>query len=170
MGEITSDAITHIRKSHNCCIMAYVDIIMLVSPENDDMRLFEAFSLFTELGFPMNPDKCARTARALTCLGIRIDFCSSFFVRRCCPRWLQKCCCHSTDKEIFLKMILKTIVLCLGPVSGLSFISKLMERVVATQVDMSLSMGWKTRINLPIDVAIQLKQLFCLYRIRFTYL
>ena len=49
------------------------------------------------------------------------------------------------------------------PLSGLSFISKLVERVVASQLSRHVSLhGLERRINLPIDVAIQLKQLFCL--------
>ena len=58
-------------------------------------------------------------------------------VGRCCPRWLQKCCCHSTDKEIFfIKDELKNY----RPVSGLSFISKLVERVVASQLSRHVSL------------------------------
>ena len=56
--QMTSDAILHIMRRHNCRIFAYIDNFIIVSKENDAMRHYQAlFDLFLELGLPMNQDK-----------------------------------------------------------------------------------------------------------------
>ena len=72
--QMTSDAILHIMKRHDCKIFAYIDDFIIVSKENDAMCHYEALvELFTELGLPMNQDKLSPPTRTLTCLGVTID-------------------------------------------------------------------------------------------------
>ena len=72
--QMTSDAILHIMRRHDCKIFAYIDDFIIVSKKNDAMRHYQAlFDLFTELGLPMNQDKLSPPTRILTCLGVTID-------------------------------------------------------------------------------------------------
>ena len=72
--QMTSDAILHIMKRHDCKIFAYIDDFVIVSEKGNAMRHFQAlFDLFTELGLPMNQNKLSPPTRTLTCLGVTID-------------------------------------------------------------------------------------------------
>ena len=72
--QITSDAILHIMKCHDCKIFAYIDDFIIVSEENDAMHHYQTlFDLFTELGLPMNQNKLSPPTRTLTYLGVTID-------------------------------------------------------------------------------------------------
>ena len=72
--QMTSDAILHIMKHHDCKIFLYIDDFIIVSEENDAMRHYQTlFDLFTELGLPMDQNKLSPPTRTLTCLGVTID-------------------------------------------------------------------------------------------------
>ena len=72
-----ADAVRFIMKNNGFDVFAYIDDFIIVSPKHKAHQAFHAlYDLLTELGLPINPDKCSPPpppSKVLTCLGIEVN-------------------------------------------------------------------------------------------------
>ena len=61
-------------RKENCGIFAYIDVFIMISPENDsDSQVKKLFDVFSHLGLTINQGKFTAPSSVLTCLGITIN-------------------------------------------------------------------------------------------------